>query len=106
VTSVARAAERERRGGGGRGGAKEVMKFKVTALKCMSHAENRKRGRMDFPAPGENANAWRGALRPRRKGRARAFERVRFSALLKLGEASHVLIFLGVVLRRCIPIAA
>jgi len=59
---------------------------------------------MDFPAPGENANAWRGALRPRRKGcsRARAFERVRFSALLKLGEAPPVLIFLGVVLRRCI----
>ncbi|EZA58085.1 hypothetical protein X777_01466 [Ooceraea biroi] len=40
-----------------RGGAKEVMKFKVTALKCTSHAENRKRGRMDFPDPRKNVNA-------------------------------------------------
>lgn len=37
--------------------AKEVMKFKVTALECASHAENRKRGRMDFPGPRKNVNA-------------------------------------------------
>lgn len=40
--------------------AKEVMKFKVTALECTSHAENRKRGRMDFPGPRKNVNAWKG----------------------------------------------
>lgn len=64
MTSVVRTGERERNGEIERGGepeggerAKEAMKFKVTALECTSHAENRKRGRMDFPGPRKNVNA-------------------------------------------------
>jgi len=42
--------------------AKELMKFKVTALECTSYAENRKRGRIDFP--GKTSTPRRGALYP------------------------------------------
>lgn len=55
--SGSRRRERERSGAMEREEAKEVMKFKVTALECTSHAENRKRGRMDFPGPRKNVNA-------------------------------------------------
>lgn len=57
MTSVARAGEREKQRDVEREEAKELMKFKVTALECTSYAENRKRGRMDFPGPRKNVNA-------------------------------------------------